>query len=79
MAQSLILSKKLKKTLEQDGIVMEVAEIAMVAQNKVPVDELDMAKKIITLMEDFEDHDDVQNTYANFDISENVVSQLNVD
>jgi transcriptional/translational regulatory protein YebC/TACO1 len=34
------------------------------------------AKKIIALMDDFEDHEDVQNTYANFDIPQDVLSKL---
>ena len=28
------------------------------------------------LMEDFEDHDDIQNVYANFDIPEDILSQI---
>ena len=27
-------------------------------------------------MEDFEDHDDVQNVYANFDISDDILKQI---
>jgi transcriptional/translational regulatory protein YebC/TACO1 len=31
------------------------------------------AKKILSLMEILEDHDDVQNVYANFDISDEIM------
>jgi transcriptional/translational regulatory protein YebC/TACO1 len=48
----------------------------MVPQNTVPVNEEGVAKKIISLMEAFEDHDDVQNTYANFDIPDGVMARL---
>jgi len=68
--------EKLKKSLEENEIPIEVAEISMVPQNTVPVDNLETARKIIALMEDFEDHDDVQNTYANFDIPEEMLSKL---
>jgi len=47
----------------------------MVPQNTVPVNDAAAAKKIISLMEGFEDHDDVQNTYANFDIPDEILSE----
>ena len=34
------------------------------------------AKRIISLMEAFDDHDDVQNVYANFDISPEIMDRL---
>jgi transcriptional/translational regulatory protein YebC/TACO1 len=47
-----------------------------VPQNTVPVGDAATAKKIISLMDDFEDHDDVQNTYANFDIPDEVMARV---
>ncbi len=67
--------EELKKALEEKEIPMEVAEISMVPQNTVPVNEVDAAKKILGLMEDFDDHDDVQNVYANFDIPDDVLEK----
>jgi len=67
---------ELKKTLKEKEIPMEVAEISMVPQNMVPVSDVATAKRIISLMEALEDHDDVQNTFSNFDIPEEVVSQI---
>ena len=68
--------EKLKERLQEKEIATEVAEISMVPQNTVPVNDDKTAKKIISLMEDFEDHDDVQNTYANFDIPDEIVSRM---
>jgi len=68
--------EKLKERLQEKEIPTEVAEISMVPQNTVPVNDDKTAKKIISLMEDFEDHDDVQNTYANFDIPDEIVSRI---
>jgi YebC/PmpR family DNA-binding regulatory protein len=68
--------EKLKETLKEKEIPTQVAEISMVPQNTVPVNEEGVAKKIISLMEAFEDHDDVQNTYANFDIPDGVMARL---
>jgi len=47
-----------------------------VPQSTVPVNDPTVAKKIISLMEAFEDHEDVQNTYANFDIPDEVLSEI---
>ncbi|MHC4069765.1 MAG: YebC/PmpR family DNA-binding transcriptional regulator [Planctomycetota bacterium] len=68
---------ELKGALEEKEILTEVAEISMVPQNTVPIEDVEMAKKIVALMEEFEDHDDVQNVYANFDMADEVMSKLN--
>ena len=68
--------EQLKDTLKEKGIATQVAEISMVPQNTVPVEDAATARKIISLMEDFEDHDDVQNTYANFDIPDEVIARI---
>jgi YebC/PmpR family DNA-binding regulatory protein len=66
--------EKLKNTLKEKEIPTQVTEISMVPQNTVPVNDASVAKKIISLMEGFEDHDDVQNTYANFDIPDELLN-----
>ncbi len=53
-----------------------MAEIAMVPDSTVTITDKETARKIISLMEDFEDHDDVQNTYANFDIPDDVMAAI---
>jgi len=68
--------EKLKDTLKEKEIPTQVAEISMVPQNTVPVNDAGTAKKIISLMEEFEDHDDVQNTYANFDIPDEIMARI---
>jgi YebC/PmpR family DNA-binding regulatory protein len=68
--------EKLKETLKEKEIPTQVAEISMVPQNTVPISDQTAAKKIISLMEGFEDHEDVQNTYANFDIPDEILSEV---
>jgi len=65
--------EQLKKALEEKEIPIEVAEISMIPQNNIEVKNAETAKKILALMEDFEDHDDVQNVYANFDIPDEII------
>jgi YebC/PmpR family DNA-binding regulatory protein len=68
--------EQLKKTLQEKEIPIEVAEISMVPQTTVPVNNEQTARKIVSLMEAFEDHDDVQNAYANFDIPDEIVARI---
>ncbi len=66
----------LKKALEEKKIPIETAEISRIPQNTIPVNDRETAHKIIGLMDELEDHDDVQNTYANFDIPDDVMAKL---
>ncbi|MDD5065115.1 MAG: YebC/PmpR family DNA-binding transcriptional regulator [Phycisphaerae bacterium] len=66
----------LKNTLTEKGIAIETSEISMVPQNTITISDAVTAKKIISLMEAFEDHEDIQNTYANFDIPQDILSSL---
>jgi YebC/PmpR family DNA-binding regulatory protein len=68
--------EELKKALEQKEITTEVAEISMVPQSTVAISDEQTAKRIISLMEAFDDHDDVQNAYANFNIPDEIVSRV---
>ncbi|MBL7188373.1 MAG: YebC/PmpR family DNA-binding transcriptional regulator [Phycisphaerae bacterium] len=68
--------EQLKQTLQEKEIVTEVAEISMVPQTTIDIGDEQKAKRIISLMEAFDDHDDVQNVYANFDISQEIMGRL---
>ena len=68
--------EQLKRTLQEKEIPTEVAEISMVPQNTIAVNDAAAASKIISLMETLEDHDDVQNTYSNFDIPDEIISSV---
>jgi len=68
--------EELKKTLQEKEIPTEVAEISMMPLNTVPVNDEQTARKIISLMEAFEDHDDIQNTSANFDIPDEIIARI---
>lgn len=68
--------EKLKKALNDKGIATEVAEISMVPKSTITISDETTAKKIISLMEALEDHDDVQNAYANFDIPDEIMTRI---
>ncbi len=64
-----------KKALKDAGIEIQSAELAMIPQNYIRL-EGDDARKMLGLMEALEDHDDVQNVYANFDIPDDVMEEV---
>lgn len=51
------------------------SEIQLIPDNTIEVD-LEAAEKLSKLIDALEEHDDVQNVYANFDISADVAAQL---
>lgn len=68
--------EQLKKALEEKGIPIQSSDISMVPQTMVPITTPEAARKVINLMEAIDDHDDVQNAYANFDIPEEVMAKV---
>lgn len=68
--------EELRKALEEKDIPMEVAEISMMPENMVGIDNEAMAKRVVSMMEAFDDHEDVQNAYANFDIPDEIMTKL---
>jgi transcriptional/translational regulatory protein YebC/TACO1 len=65
-----------KKAVEDKSIAVEHAALQMVPQNTVKVTGKE-AEQLVRLMEALEEHDDVQNVYANFDIDEKELAALN--
>ncbi len=47
----------------------------MIPNNKVKLNKSD-AKKMLNLMDELEDHDDVQEIYANFDIPDEIMDEI---
>jgi YebC/PmpR family DNA-binding regulatory protein len=61
--------------LKAAGITPAVAEVSMVPQSHVKLTGKE-AGQMLRLMEELEDHEDVQHVYANFDIEENELAAL---
>ena len=58
------------------GLPVDSAELTMVPKTTIEVADESSAKKIVRLMEELEDNDDVQDVYANFDIPERVLETV---
>jgi len=65
-----------REALEADGVTFIEATVAMVPQNTVDITDEKTARQILTLLERLEDHDDVQNVYANFDIPDDIMESV---
>jgi YebC/PmpR family DNA-binding regulatory protein len=65
-----------KEALEAKGIAPDSADIQLIPENTVKVGEKD-AESVLKLMEQLEEHDDVQHVYANFDIDDKVLAAFN--
>ncbi len=62
--------------LEKEGFKSETAELTRIPQNTVEVTDEKTADQILKLLDKIEEHDDVQNVYANFDISDELMQKL---
>jgi YebC/PmpR family DNA-binding regulatory protein len=58
------------------GFEIESAELTMLPKTTIAVEDENEAKKILRLIDQLEDNDDVQDVYANFDIPERVLEAV---
>ena len=66
-----------REALEKKDYSFSEASVTMLPKISVAVTGKD-AERMLRLMDALEDNDDVQNVYANFDISEEVMEELNI-
>jgi YebC/PmpR family DNA-binding regulatory protein len=62
--------------LKDAGYIVEGAEANMEPKTTVPVKTKEEAAKLMAMIDRFEEHDDVQNVYSNFEIPDEILSQL---
>jgi YebC/PmpR family DNA-binding regulatory protein len=65
-----------RETVEGAGFEIESAELTMLPKTTVAVEDENEAKKILRLIDQLEENDDVQEVYANFDIPERVLESV---
>ena len=64
-----------RTALQDAGVEYESAESSFVPSVTVPLDE-EAARKVFKLIDALEDCDDVQNVYANFDVSDEIMASV---
>ncbi len=67
--------ESVKKQLQEQGIPIASSEVTMLPSSTININDADTAGRILRLMEALDDHDDVQNVYANFDIPAELMVQ----
>jgi YebC/PmpR family DNA-binding regulatory protein len=65
-----------REAVADAGFAIESAELTMLPKTTVAVEDENEAKKILRLIDQLEDDDDVQEVYANFDIPERVLESV---
>jgi YebC/PmpR family DNA-binding regulatory protein len=63
------------EVLQNAGLTPEAKEITRIPQNTVTLN-VEEARKVLKLVEALDDHDDVQNVSANFDITDQVMAEI---
>ncbi len=65
-----------REAVEAAGFTVESAELTMIPKTTVEVEDESSAKKIVRLIDQLEENDDVQDVFANFDIPEQVLEAV---
>jgi YebC/PmpR family DNA-binding regulatory protein len=68
-----------RTALQSAHIDYESADAEFVPGVSVEIDDVDVARKVLRLVDALEDGDDVQNVYANFELSDEVAAALDED
>lgn len=65
-----------KSALEESFQEAEVAELTKIPRDNIEILDIEQAKLLVKMMDLLEDNDDVQDTYSNFDFSDDIAGQL---
>ncbi len=64
------------ESLEKLGFKHKSAELTRLPENTIEITDAAVASNILKLMDKLEEHDDVQNVYSNFDISDEIMDSI---
>jgi YebC/PmpR family DNA-binding regulatory protein len=65
-----------RDALEQHGVPFDSADVTMLPTSTVELGTADEAKAVLRLIDLLDDHDDVQDVYANFDIPDEILQTV---
>jgi YebC/PmpR family DNA-binding regulatory protein len=68
--------ESVKQAFDDRELSYAMAEITMVPQNTIKIEDEAQANQVLKLMEAIEDSDDVQKVYANFDIPDEILQRI---
>ena len=62
--------------IEEAGIAVSSGDLTMLPSQVIALDDAGSAKSVLRVIDKLEDHDDVQNVFANFDIPDDVLQAV---
>ena len=66
----------LKESFDKAGIKYESAEVTMIPSMEIPIEDKEVAEKILSIIDALDELDDVQNVYHNAQFSDALMDQL---
>jgi YebC/PmpR family DNA-binding regulatory protein len=70
------LLEAVRNALLKSGYKVVSAQITMSPKSTVEINNADLGKQLLRLLDTLENHDDVQNVYANFDMNQNWMQEF---
>jgi YebC/PmpR family DNA-binding regulatory protein len=70
---------KVRDALGEAGVAMASSDLTLIASTAVPLSTEADARKVLRVLDALEEHDDVQNVYANFDIPDEIFQAVSAD
>lgn len=65
-----------RSAMEEGGLEVSSTDLIMKPTSVITIDSLDVARSVLRVIDALDDHDDVQEVYANFDITDDVLAAL---
>jgi YebC/PmpR family DNA-binding regulatory protein len=70
---------KVRDALAEGGVTMASSDLTLIATTAVPLETEAAARNVLKVLDSLEDHDDVQNVYANFDIPDEIFQAVSAE
>jgi YebC/PmpR family DNA-binding regulatory protein len=67
---------RVRTAIEAAGMTVDSADLAMVPQTTIALEDVDVAKRVLRLIDALDEHDDVQSVHANFDVPDSVLESV---
>ncbi len=68
--------EEVKEKLLREGLKLDAAEITKIPQNTIKIEDPKIARQNLELVDALDDHDDVQSVYANYEIPDSIMAEL---
>lgn len=68
--------QKVRTAVEEAGMTVAEADLTMLPTSTIALDSVEAAKKVLRLIDALDEHDDVQNVYANFDMTDELIEAV---